>query len=67
MKVLKSDGRSRSNSYQLPIAPGATALSKAYLVKVLPEGSVLCTHCQGQENALGGEADGLVLLHEGTT
>lgn len=48
---------------RLPIALRATAPSKVYLVKVLSEGSVLCV----QEDALGAEADGLMLLREGIT
>lgn len=51
---------------RLCIALRATAPSKVYLVKVLSEASVLCVHCQEQEDALGTEADGLMLLHEGT-
>lgn len=51
---------------RLPTALRATAPSKVCLVKVLSEGSVLCVHHQEQEDALGAEADGLMLLREGT-
>lgn len=67
INVLKSDERSRKQQMvRLRIALRATAPSKVYLVKVLSEASVLCAHCQEQEDALGAEADGLMLLHEGT-
>lgn len=58
-KFVTVDVNWRSGKQQvvrLPIAIGASALSKVCLVKVLPEGSVLCTQ-MGQENALGGVPD----------